>query len=331
MTVELVPIMDTDVATVADFLHANLNTRVSSSTWSRVLSMPWKADAPNYGFMLRDGQRVLGVYVALYSERLMAGRVERFCNLASWSVLPEYRFHSIRLLKALLAQDSYHFTDLAPNEKVEAVNARLKFRYLDTSVALLPTCRGPPCRGRTKISADADVIAGTLAGPDLELYRDHAQAPAAHHLVVIRGTESCYVMFRKRWRRERPVFAAILYVSNPSLFQRTGTALARYLLVHYGLLATFAELRIVGPGHTLHLYCLTRKRCGGGITHASQSRTRRGIGAPSVPRCTTAPAWSLARSTTFTANLHASPVSNRLYARRSSCNGPVGNGQFLQP
>ncbi len=247
MTVELVPIMDTDVAAVADFLHANLNTRVSSSTWSRVLSMPWKADAPNYGFMLRDGQRVLGVYVALYSERLMAGRVEQFCNLASWSVLPEYRFHSIRLLKALLAQDSYHFTDLAPNEKVEAVNARLKFRYLDTSVALLPHLPWPTLRGRTKISADADVIAGTLAGPDLELYRDHAQAPAAHHLVVIRGTESCYVMFRKRWRRERPVFAAILYVSNPSLFQRTGTALARYLLVHYGLLATFAELRIVGP------------------------------------------------------------------------------------
>ena len=170
MTVELVPIMDTDVAAVADFLHANLNTRVSSSTWSRVLSVPWKADTPNYGFMLRDGQRVLGVYVALYSERLMAGRVERFCNLASWSVLPEYRFHSIRLLKALLAQESYHFTDLAPNEKVEAVNARLKFRYLDTSVALLPHLPWPTLRGRTKISADADVIASTLAGPDLELY-----------------------------------------------------------------------------------------------------------------------------------------------------------------
>lgn len=138
--------------------------------------------------MLRDGQRVLGVYVALYSERLMAGRVERFCNLASWSVLPEYRFHSIRLLKALLAQESYHFTDLAPNEKVEAVNARLKFRYLDTSVALLPHLPWPTLRGRTKISADADVIASTLAGPDLELYRDHAQAPAAHQYPVRKPT-----------------------------------------------------------------------------------------------------------------------------------------------
>jgi hypothetical protein len=246
MTVEIVPITDADVAAVADFLHANLNSRVPSSTWSRVISMPWKVDAPNHGFMLRDGRRVVGAYLAFYSDRLIAGQVERFCNLASWSVLPEYRFHSVRLLKALLAQDGYHFTDLAPNERVESVNARFKFRYLDTSMALVPHLPWPTLPGRTKISADPDVITDALAGPDLELYRDHAQAPAAHHLMLIRGGESCYVMFRKRWWRGRPVFAAILYVSNPSLFQRAVIPLARYLLVHYRLLATLAELRIVG-------------------------------------------------------------------------------------
>jgi len=246
MTVELAPITDADVAVVADFLHVDFNSRVSSSTWSRVMSVPWKVDAPNHGFMLQEGQRVVGAYLAFYSDRLVAGRVERFCNLASWSVLPEYRFHSVRLLKALLAQDGYHFTDLAPSEKVESVNARFKFRYLDTSAVFVPHLPWPTLPGRTKVSADADVIVATLAGPDLELYRDHAQAPATHHLVLIRGSESCYVMFRKRWWKGRPVFAAILYVSNPSLFQRTVTSLARYLLVHYRLLATFAELRIVG-------------------------------------------------------------------------------------
>src|ERR1700752_1285102 len=136
MAVELSPIGDADVAAVADFLHANLNRRVPPSTWARAMSAPWKVVAPNHGFMLRDGQRVVGAYLAFYSDRLMAGRMERFCNLASWAVLPEYRFHSVRLLKALLAQDGYHFTDLAPNEKVESVNARFKFRYLDTSMAL---------------------------------------------------------------------------------------------------------------------------------------------------------------------------------------------------
>jgi hypothetical protein len=245
MTVEIVPITDADVAVVADFLHANLNSRVPSSTWSRVMSVPWKVDAPNHGFMLRDGRRVVGVYLAFYSERLIAGRVERFCNLASWSVLPEYRFHSVRLLKALLAQDGYHFTDLAPNEKVESVNARFKFRYLDTSTALVPHLPWLTLPGRTKISADPDVIADALAGPDLELYRDHAQAPAAHHLMLIRGSESCYVMYREVRHRNVPVLAVILYVSNPGLFRRAVIPLTRYLLVRRRLLATLAELRTI--------------------------------------------------------------------------------------
>jgi hypothetical protein len=207
--------------------------------------MTWKVDAPNHGFMLRDEHRVVGTYLALYSERLIAGRVERFCNLSTWYVLPEYRFHSVRLLKALLAQDGYHFTDLAPTEKVESVNARLKFRYLDTSAVFIPNLPWPTLPGQTKISADAEVIADTLAGPDLELYRDHSQTPAVHHLVLIRGSESCYVMFRKRLLKRRWVFASIHYVSNPSLFRRTFTTLARYLLVHHHLLATVAELRII--------------------------------------------------------------------------------------
>ena len=246
MTVELTPITDADVAAVADFLHANLNSRIPPPTWSCVMSVPWKVDAPNHGFMLRDGQRVVGAYLAFYSERFIADQVERFCNLGSWSVLPEYRLHSVRLLRALLAQDGYHFTDLAPSEKVESVNARLKFRYLDTSMALIPHLPWPTVPYRTKISAHPDVITSTLVGPDLELYRDHAQAAAVNHLVLIRGSESCYIMFRKRWWRGHPVFAAILYVSNPSLFRRAVTPLARYLLVHYRVVATFAELRIVG-------------------------------------------------------------------------------------
>jgi hypothetical protein len=244
MTVDLTPITDVDVAAVANFLHANFFP-IPPLTWSRVMLMPWKADAPNHGFMLRDGQRVVGAYLALYSERLVAGRVERFCNLATWYVLPEYRLHSVRLLKALLAQDGYHFTDLAPNEKVESIHARLKFRYLDTSAVFVPHLPWPTLLGKTKISADAHVIADTLVGPDLEVYRDHVQAPAVHHLVLIRGSESCYVMFRKRLLKGRNVFASIHYVSNPSLFRCAFTPLARYLLVHYRLLATVAELRVI--------------------------------------------------------------------------------------
>jgi hypothetical protein len=253
MTVELTPITDSDVAAVADFLHANLNTRVPASAWIRAVSVPWKVEAPNRGFMLRDGPRVVGAYLAFYSERVVAGQVERFCNLGAWCVLPDFRFQSVRLLKALLAQDGYHFTDLSPSGSVVPLNARLGFRSLDTSTAFVPSLPLPSVGRRTRVSADPDVIDGTLAGVELELYRDHAQATAVHHLILIRDGESCYVMFRKVTRKDLPVFAAILHVGNPKLFGRAVLPLTRHLLVHHGVLATLAELRIVGHRPRLSL------------------------------------------------------------------------------
>ena len=244
MTVEVTPITDADVGAVADLLHANLSSQVP---WARsYLAVPWPVEAPNHGFMLRDGNRVVGAYLAFYSERQVGGRRERFCNLGAWCVLPDYRLHSIRLLKALLAQPGYHFTDLSPSAKVESLNARLKFRYLDTSAALIPHLPWPGMPGRTKISTDPDVITGTLTGAELELYRDHAHAPAARHLLVIRGGESCYVMYREVRHRGIPVLAVILHIDNPGLYHRVLLPLSRYLLIRRRLLATMAELRIIG-------------------------------------------------------------------------------------
>lgn len=246
MTVKLAPIQDADVAEVAGFLHANLNRRVPASTWAQAISVPWKVEAPNHGFMLRDGPLVVGVYLAFYSERVVAGRMERFCNLGAWCVLPDHRFHSVRLLKALLAQDGYHFTDLSPSGSVVPLNTRLKFQALSTSTALVPNLPWPTLPRRTRISADPDVIESTLAGAELELYRDHARAAAAHHLVLVRGRASCYVMFRKVRRKDLPVFAAIVYVGNPDLFRSAFASLARHLLIRHRALATLAELRLVG-------------------------------------------------------------------------------------
>jgi acyl carrier protein len=243
MTVELSPISDADIAAVADFLHVNYEDRIP---WARsLLAVPWKVAAPNHGFMLHDGRRIVGAHMAFYSERLVAGRMERFCDLGTWYVLPEYRSHSIRLIKALQAQDGYHFTALTPGPKTMTIHTQLGFHRLDTSAALIPNLPWPTLPGRTTISADPDVIENTLAGTELELYRDHAQALAARHLVLLRGADSCYVMYRETRIKAVPV-AVILHVSDPAPFHRAIVPLTRHLLVRHRLLATLAELRIIG-------------------------------------------------------------------------------------
>ena len=243
MTVELAPITDEDLPAVAAFLRANYEGRIP---WARALSAtPWKVDAPNHGFVLRDGQRIVGALMLFYSERLVAGRIERFCDLGTWYVLPDFRFHSLRLLMATLAQDGYHFTAMSPGATTVSINTRFEFLFLDTTAALIPNLPWPSLPGRTRISADPDIIEGTLSGTELELYRDHAQALAARHLVLIRDQDRCYVMYREIRHKGVPL-AVIIYVSNPALFHRAIMALTRHLLVRHRLLATLAEVRITG-------------------------------------------------------------------------------------
>lgn len=245
-TVRVAPVTDADVARAAAFLHAHLNPRVSTDTWAGALDVPWTVERPNAGVMLLDDDTVVGVQLAFYSDRMIDGRRERFCNLGAWCVLPEYRFHSLRLLKALLAQEGYHFTDLSPSGNVPGINSRLKFRQLDTTTALIPNLPWPSWPGRSVICSDPERIERTLTGQDLELYRDHLSAGAARHLVLIKGDEWCYVVFRKDRRKNLPLFASILHVGNPDLFRRLARPLARHLLVRHGVLATLAEDRIVG-------------------------------------------------------------------------------------
>lgn len=120
--VEICPITPSDVDRVAAFLHAELNGRLSPSTWAAAIQPAWQSASPNLGFMLVSADRVLGVYVAFYSQRRVDGRVEKFCNLSAWCVLDAYRSHGLRLLKALLDQDGYTFTDLSPSGNLSLIH-----------------------------------------------------------------------------------------------------------------------------------------------------------------------------------------------------------------
>ena len=88
--------------------------------------------------------------------------------------------------------------------------------------------------GPRRVSADPAVIERTLTGRELELYRDHARHAAARHVVLIRGDEWCYVVFRKDRRKGLPVFASMLYVSDPELLRRMARPFARHLLLRHG-------------------------------------------------------------------------------------------------
>lgn len=249
MTVRVAPIASTDVPMVSEFLHNHLNPRLSADEWAQSMTAPWRVAAPNHGFMLIDEARnpaVVGAYLAFYADRTIDGVRESFCNLAGWCVLPEYRFHSVRLLKALLAQDGYHFTDLSPSGSVVPINTRLGFQFVDTTLAAVPNLPWPGIPGRGRVSSDPSEIERTLTGEELRRYLDHRQARAARHVVLRTADQWCYVVFRRDRPKNLPLFASIVYVSNPAVFQRMFRQFTRHLLMRHGLPATLVELRLAG-------------------------------------------------------------------------------------
>lgn len=244
--VDVRPITDEDADQVAEFLHDHLNSKVSRASWGTILAPPWSVEAPNHGFQLVVDDAIVGAYVAVYSERDVDGEKRRFCNLAAFCVREEYRAHSLRLMRAILGQRGFEFTDLSPSGNVVALNLRLGFVALDTATRLAPNLPRIPRRGFT-VSDDPAVIAGVLQGRDARIYRDHRDAPAARHIVVIAHGEYGYLVVRKDRRKRLPLFASPLYVGGcRDLLRSAWPQVGSHLLLRQGALATLAEHRVLG-------------------------------------------------------------------------------------
>jgi hypothetical protein len=259
LVVDVAPIIPADVPAVARFMRANLNPRVSEAAWARALDVPWRVEAPNHGFLLRADDQVVGAYLAFYADRSIAGEIEPFCNLGAWCVLEDHRSHSVRLLKSLLGQKGYHFTDLSPSGNVIPLNRRLKFIDLDTTTSLVPNLPWVPRSHRCRVNSDPEVLTAELSGSDAEIYRDHRNAAAAKHVLLTSGSESCYVIYRLDTRKRVRSFVSILHVGDPTMFQHVAAGMGPYLLTHHGAAATLVEQHIVA-GRPEQAIVLNRSR-----------------------------------------------------------------------
>jgi hypothetical protein len=246
LAVRLQPITNVNADEVARFLHEELNPHVKLESWRSLLNPPWLDNSPNRGFLLRAGDRVVGAYCAVYADRGSDDPGLRTCNLAAFCVISEYRPHGLLLIRALLRQKGYVFTDLSPSGNVVAMNERLGFRRLDTRTKLvvnLPRAR----RRRVAVSSDPDDVARIVRGRDARVFRDHREAPAAIHVVVTRGDTYAYLIVRRERRKRMPLFAAPLHVAgDTALLESEWAAVRSHLLLTHGLVGTLAEHRILG-------------------------------------------------------------------------------------
>jgi hypothetical protein len=77
----LEPIRDPDLTGFCQFLVENLSQQRTAEEWARAFLHDWGVKKPNNGFLLRDDGQIVGGIGAIYAERLIRGKAEKFCNI----------------------------------------------------------------------------------------------------------------------------------------------------------------------------------------------------------------------------------------------------------
>ena len=235
------PIEDDTLDEFAAFLHEHLNRSRTPAVWSADFRRNRRPESPNYGFALRDQGVLVGGIGALYADRQIAGRLERFCNITSWCVLNSHRQHSTRLAMAVLAQGDGTYTDFSPTPVVGATLRFLKFTELDDRRAVIVNL--PGWQPGVQVLTQDEQIRSHLKGEALQAYEDHRGLPWLSHLVVGGADGWCHVVTRRSQVRQLPA-ALVLHVSDRAVFARCLRSVTAHGLMR-GCLFTLVECRFL--------------------------------------------------------------------------------------
>lgn len=233
------PVTDASLDEFAQFLHENLSRDQSPAQWSQRFRTSWIDPQPNYGFVLRDEGRIVGGIGAIYAQRILGGKEERFCNITSWCVLDAYRQQSMRLAMAVIGQPGFHYTDFSPTKVVAGTLQFFKFRALDDRQAVLFNLPGIALSSR--VLTERRAIEAALQGEALRIYRDHADFPWLRHVLVGRPGDWCHVIYKPRRFKRLPA-AGIIHLSDGAAFCRHFRRLAGHFLAR-GMVTTHVECR----------------------------------------------------------------------------------------
>ncbi len=241
----LEPIRDSDLTDFCQFLVENLSQQRSAKEWATAFLQDWGVEKPNNGFLLRDDNKIVGGIGAIYAERLIRGKPERFCNITSWCVLDRYRSQSMRLAIELTSQPGFHFTDLTPTEVVSKTLQFLKFKPMNERQAVWPNPPWPfSLLAGVRVITDSNTLEQVLSQEDTKVYQDHRHLSWLNHLAVGRTGDFCHVAYKRTQLRGLPG-AFVLGFGNPGQFVKYRFALGNHLLFKYGLMFTRVESRLL--------------------------------------------------------------------------------------
>ena len=244
-----------DIEPVCRLLAASFRRARSVPLWRSMLESPYlsAAEKPHYGAVVMAGGRVVGYNGAIFADRLIDGRIERFGSGFGWYVDPDYRRYSIALLAQLrTATPDVTWTNLTSRGDMVPLFLKLGYQRLDTRkfVCYSDAAMLTGLRRRVRVVPDDEVTEALLGPEPYRIYADHL-GRTVQRIVFEAGGASCLLVTKRIWFPARRSGKGVggtelFYASDKGFLERHFNEIRLRHFMRDKVVAVLADERLLG-------------------------------------------------------------------------------------
>ena len=220
------------------------NPHLSKDDWRQLFVDHWNSNEGYFGYVLEDGERIVGFLGLMFSRRTLNAREEKFCNIHSWVVDEKFRSQSLFLLLPVLKLKEYTLTMFTGSKEVYAAAKKLGFQDLESHLQIIPPLPSvvtwlTPCQ----IEVNGKYLNEALTGEALQTYRDHL-AFRCFHAHVRSPLGECYLVGTRVFRKNL-AFAQIHHLSDSEVFVKFAGRIAAAICLRIKTVAIATDQRFL--------------------------------------------------------------------------------------
>lgn len=221
MAVTVRKALESDLHQVYELLrNSTLNSAwIPFESRKRMFQPVWGGDEGYFGYVMEDGDDVVGFLGTLFSEREVRGKRQKFCEIHSWYVKNEYRHESMNLFLPVASLRKVTMLNYTPTESVYDIGKKFGWEDLESKVCqFLPVPTAKSARFDLRVESRKHVIVQYLDEADKKIFLDHEDIECKHLLITRKGdTKYSYVILKRlRLGRFCP-FGRIVYASDKEM------------------------------------------------------------------------------------------------------------------
>ena len=227
------PATENDIDGMVALLQGHMNPKWTAKRWRRLFTYKWQAHRPDFGRVVdRDGE-VVGCLAAVYSERVIEDRLERFCNPCAWYMRKDVRHEGaglgLKMMQHLTADLTRHYVINTSSANTTNLLRRAGFVDLDVEKYVWTRDGAAPMRRQIEVISDPATIERLVDAAERRLIKDHAGLPV-NPLLVRHADGQTLIMLADTIKGEGERWLDVLYASDPLCLAHRGAAVAGDLL-----------------------------------------------------------------------------------------------------